>query len=196
MSATPTTPPQPGDTVQETTTYLHLPAYAAFRPALEPPLPPPAALVQHVTPPDTAFYRYLYDMVGRSYWWLDRRYWSDERLTHYLRQPTVTLLVLYVHGNPAGYIELLQESEEPGTEVAYFGLGAAYHGRGLGKYLLSVGVQRAFDDGATRVWLHTCNLDGQHALANYQARGFVPYRSITATVTLPPFPPDPFAPMV
>ena len=26
--------------------------------------------------------------------------------------------------------------------------------------------------GAQRVWLHTCNLDGPHALANYQKRGF------------------------
>ncbi len=26
----------------------------------------------------------------------------------------------------------------------------------------------------TRVWLHTCELDSAGALANYQARGFVP----------------------
>jgi ribosomal protein S18 acetylase RimI-like enzyme len=59
----------------------------------------------------------------------------------------------------------------------YFGLGPAYHGQGFGKHLLSVGVQQAFADGAERVWLHTCSLDGPYALANYQARGFVPYKT-------------------
>jgi hypothetical protein len=38
-------------------------------------------------------------------------------------------------------------------------------------------LQRAFDDGANRVWVHTCTLDGRHALANYQARGFTPYHT-------------------
>ena len=47
-----------------------------------------------------------------------------------------------------------------------------YMGRGLGKHLLSYGISRAWEMDADRVWLHTCNLDGPHALANYQKRGF------------------------
>jgi hypothetical protein len=43
--------------------------------------------------------------------------------------------------------------------------------------LLSVAVQRAWSQGAERVWLHTCSLDGPHALANYQARGFQIYQT-------------------
>jgi ribosomal protein S18 acetylase RimI-like enzyme len=130
--------------------------------------------------PSVPFYRFLYGAVGGDYTWTDRLKWSDERLAAHLARPAVSILVLYVRGTPAGYIELDRKPDEQGevgTEVAYFGLISAFHGRGLGKFLLSHGVARAFDDGAARVWLHTCTLDGPHALANYQARGFVPYKT-------------------
>jgi GNAT superfamily N-acetyltransferase len=77
-----------------------------------------------------------------------------------------------VNNEIAGYIELTNDGAGD-LEIAYFGLRPAFFGRGLGKYLLSYGVQRAWDSGAKRVWLHTCNLDGPAALANYLARGFV-----------------------
>jgi ribosomal protein S18 acetylase RimI-like enzyme len=157
-----------------TTTYLYLASRAAFRPAWS---ADPDLLVLEAREPLVAYYRFLYDAVGRDYAWIDRLAWSDERLLAHLRRPEVTLLVLHARGSPAGYIELDRAAAEPGTEIAYFGLLPAFHGRGLGKHLLSVGVTRAFDDGATRVWLHTCTLDGPHALANYLARGFVPYRT-------------------
>jgi ribosomal protein S18 acetylase RimI-like enzyme len=163
-------------TVTVTTTYLELPTRARFRPALS---DDPDLVVVEARAPLAAFYRFLYDAVGRDYAWLDRLAWSDERLTAHLARSAVSLDVLYWRGTPAGYIELDREAAEPGTEIAYFGLIPAFHGRGFGKHLLSLGVQRAFDDGAERVWLHTCTLDGPHALANYRARGFVSYRTET-----------------
>lgn len=160
--------------VEVITTYLEIPSRDAFRPS---PLDSREVQVMQAREPLPAFYRFLYSTVGRDYHWTDRLVWSDGRLHAYLSRPSVTLLVLYVRGTPAGYVELEREAAEPGTEVAYFGLFSAFHGRGLGKYLLSRGVQRAYDDGAERVWVHTCTLDGPHALANYRARGFVPYRT-------------------
>ena len=169
--------PEPtGPTVTVTTTYLHLPSRAHFRPAYS---NDPDLLLLAARAPLAAFYRFLYDAVGRNYAWVDRLSWSDAQLQSHLARPAVTLLVLYWRGTPAGYIELDREAAEPGTEIAYFGLIPAFHGRGFGKHLLSHGVQRAYDDGAERVWLHTCTLDGPYALANYQARGFVPYRTET-----------------
>ena len=85
--------------------------------------------------------------------------------------------MLYVLGTPAGYIELDAASDESGTEIKYLGIIPAFHGRGLGKHLLSAGVERAFRDGATRVWLSTRTTDGPHAIPNYEARGFVRYRT-------------------
>lgn len=163
-------------TVVVTTTYLEIRSPAQFRPTFS---ESSELLILQARHPLPDFYRFLYGTVGRDYHWVDRNRWSDERLAAYLERPTTTLLVLYLQGTPAGYVELDAASHEPGTEVAYFGLIPAFHGRGLGKHLLSFGVQRAFDDGAERVWVHTCTLDGPHALANYQARGFVPYRAET-----------------
>lgn len=163
-------------TVSVTTTYLHIPERSYFRPSFS---DGPDILILQAHAALPLFYRFLYNAVGQEYHWTDRNAWSDRELETYLARPTTTLLVLYVRGTPAGYVELNAASEEPGTEVAYFGLIPAFHGRGLGKHLLSVGVQRAFEDGAERVWVHTCSLDGPHALANYRARGFIPYRTTT-----------------
>lgn len=172
-------------TVSVTTTYLELPSREAFRPAVS---ADPELLVLPAREPLPAFYRFLYDAVGRNYAWLDRLDWSDERLLAHLSRPSVTLLVLYVRGTPAGYIELdaaPEDATETGTEVVYFGLLPHFHGRGLGKHLLSVGVAHAFDAGAARVWLHTCTLDGVHALANYRGRGFSPYKTTRHEETIP-----------
>lgn len=170
--------------VAVTTTYLHLPSRASFRPAF---IDDPEVLVLEAREPLVAFARFLYDAVGRDYHWTDRHAWSDDEYQAHLERPSVTLLVLYWRGTPAGYIELDAASTEPGTEVAYFGIIPRFHGRGLGKHLLSVGVQRAFEDGAERVWLHTCTLDGPYALANYQARGFIPYRTTSDERMLTPY---------
>lgn len=164
-------------TVEVTTTYLQLNSCAELRAAT---LDDPDLLVMEAHEPSVQFYRFLYDAVGRDFTWTDRLKWPDERLALHLARSAVSLLVLYVRGTPAGYIELDREPEEAGesgTEIAYFGLIPAFHGRGLGKYLLSFGAARAFDDGAARVWLHTCTLDGPHALANYRGRGFAPYKT-------------------
>lgn len=119
----------------------------------------------------------MYASVGSTFSWVDRLRWTDEELYAWLTRPDVTILVLYLDGTPAGYAELVSESDEPGTEVKYIGVFPEFHGRGLGKHLLTVAVQRAFDDGASRVWLSTRSTDGPHAIANYTARGFVAYRT-------------------
>ena len=47
---------------------------------------------------------------------------------------------------------------------------------GLGKHLLSYGIERAWEADIERLWLHTCNLDSPHALDNYLKRGFHIYK--------------------
>jgi GNAT superfamily N-acetyltransferase len=106
--------------------------------------------------------------------WRDRLLLPEAELEGILTDPGVSVDVLYCDGVPAGYVELARQGRD--TEVAYFGLRPVFLGRGLGKHLLSWGIQRAWDDGAGRVWVHTCNLDGPYALANYQKRGFQIYK--------------------
>ena len=124
--------------------------------------------VEHCPP---ALWRQLYTEVGRQYHWVDRLQWTDEEITHYLSDAALELWLLKEGDAPAGYFEL-RKHEDGAVEVAYFGLLPHAIGRGLGKYLLTRAVQRAWERGATRVWLHTSSLDHSSALPNYLARGF------------------------
>ncbi len=124
--------------------------------------------------PDVKFYRFLYRSVGESWRWRDRLVMTDAELEAALAQPGTTIHVLYVGGIPAGYVELVNQGQE--TELAYFGLRPAYQGMGLGKHLLSYGIERAWDANIRRLWLHTCNLDSPRALDNYVKRGFQVYK--------------------
>ena len=145
-----------------------------------------------------SFFRYLYEEVGRGYGWVDRLSWTDEAIARHLADPAVTLWVMTVANAPAGYFELRQEwhaepaadatrsmapravsaSDAGGSvEIAYFGLLPEFVGRSLGGHLLSVAVERAFESGARRIWLHTCTKDNPSALPNDLKRGFVPFRT-------------------
>ncbi len=154
------------------TTHLEMASRAAFRPAFSDDLR--GITIERMDTADVAFYRFLYAEVGGDWQWRDRLYLSDFELEDVLSSPSSDVFVLYVRGTPAGYVELAQHGSE--IEIAYFGLRKRFMGRGLGKHLLSYGIQQAWAKNPTRVWLHTCNLDGPHALENYLKRGFTAYR--------------------
>ena len=132
-----------------------------------------------------SFFRYLYAEVGRLYHWVDRLGWTDEEIRIYLSNPNISLWVMYVEGSPAGYFEL-SKSEDGSTEIAYFGLLQEFLGRGLGKHLLSETIERAWEGGAERVWLHTCTLDDPAAMPNYLKRGLTPFKQETYFTTISP----------
>lgn len=125
--------------------------------------------------PDLGFYKFLYRSVGEEWAWRDRLQIPNTQLRRILTSPRTQVYVMYVSGSPGGYVELYQHDDNS-VEIVYFGIRRAYMGRGLGKHLLSYGAARAWDMDASRVWLHTCNLDGPHALANYRKRGFRIYK--------------------
>jgi len=152
------------------TTYLEMTSAKQFKPSFN---QTDDIRVERMDTVDVNFYLYLYKSVGEKWRWRDRLQISRAELRRELDKSTTHVYVLYVHGAPAGYIELAQQGRS--IEVAYFGLREEYIGRGLGKHLLSCGIQEAWQMGASRVWLHTCNLDGPYALSNYQKRGFKVY---------------------
>lgn len=122
-----------------------------------------------------SFNRFLYRYVGAEWQWNDRIPWSDEEWARYVLREELRTFVAYVSGTPAGYYEL---EKQPGDEVeiAYFGLGPPFIGRGFGRYLLDHAIRTAWDWGASRVWVHTCTLDHPSALQNYQSRGMHIFR--------------------
>ena len=150
------------------TTYLEMTSPAHFAPAY---IQANDIEIVRMEMPDLGFYKFLYQSVGKEWAWRDRLQIPNAELRRILTSPRTQVYVMYVSGSPAGYVELYQHDDNA-VEIAYFGLRRDYMGRGLGKHLLSYGVARAWEMDAARVWLHTCNLDGPHALANYQKRGF------------------------
>jgi GNAT superfamily N-acetyltransferase len=134
-------------------------------------------------------YRALYHLVGAQWGWHDRDTWSDERLAAHLASPDVAVWVVRdAAGEPGGYFELVRWADGS-VEIAYFGVVERLHGRRVGAQLLTAATREAWALGATRVWLHTCTLDGPAALPNYLARGFTPYASETYEVDAPAPPP-------
>ena len=154
-------------------TYLELRDPAQLRPRR---VDDPAVIVLRVDDCDPSLWRFLYQEVGRAYHWVDRLPWTDSQIAAYLSDGSVTLFVLTVDNELAGYFEL-KRHEDDSVEVAYFGLLPPYYGRGLGAHLLTEAAEMAWTMRPTRVWLHTSTLDHPAALSNYLARGFTIVRS-------------------
>lgn len=164
-------------TVDVEVTTLEQTAASDIRPAR--PLPE-GARIEHATAASPGLVRWLYATVGGPWQWVDRLDWPRQQWADELAMPGSEVHIAYAEGTPAGYVQLGAVPDASGTavEIRYFGLMEWAIGRGLGGGLLTHGLERAWTLGerhalpAThRVWLHTCSLDGPHALANYQARG-------------------------
>jgi len=155
-----------------TITYLEMTARAGLRRARDPEAP---FIVTRAEVPSPELNRFFYKAVGAQWRWYERLTWDDAQWLQYLDRPEVQTWVGYFRGTPAGYFEL--ERNETSVQIAYFGLLLRFIGKGLGGALLTKAIECAWEMGANRVWVHTCDLDHPQALANYLARGMKLYRT-------------------
>jgi GNAT superfamily N-acetyltransferase len=171
-----------------TTWYLEIRTPGELRPKRS---PRTDLLLSRLDDPAPEVNRFFYTAVGGGWYWIDRLGWTWAKWMQYLSRAELETWVLSAGGLPAGYFEL---EKQPGddVEVAYFGLLERYTGQGLGGHLLTAAVERAWQWGARRVWLHTCSLDHPQALCNYQARGFRLYKEEVHAEDLPEEPPGPW----
>jgi GNAT superfamily N-acetyltransferase len=179
-----------------TTTYLQQLAPEEIRPAR---IPDVAVRITRIGRPAPEFCRFLYTAVGGDWYWTDRLPWTRQDWLDHLTRPLVETWVAVADGAPAGHVELTGSStvDESEVEIAYFGLLPGFLGLGLGGHLPTEGLALAWSladrwPGAPpvrRVWVHTCTLDGPAALANYQARGLVAFRSEEAETEVSDAPP-------
>jgi len=153
-------------------TYLEMTAPQQFQPSW---IDDSSMAIRRLNRVDLGFYLFLYKEVGWELHWRDRLLMPPEELYQALASPHTSIYVLFYDEIPAGYVELSRQGES--TEIAYFGLRQPYQGMGLGKHLLSFGIEQAWRDGAQRIYVHTCNLDGPHAMDNYLKRGFQVYHT-------------------
>ena len=175
--------------VELTTWYLEMLDPGQLRPKL---IQHPNLVIQQAELPCPEFSRFLYTSVGGDWYWYHRRAWAYDRWSEYLSRPELQTWVAYVSGTPAGYVEL-EAQPEGNVEIVYFGLLRQFIGQGLGGHLLTVGIEQAWAMNASRVWVHTCNLDGPYALKNYQSRGFTLYDTQLEVIELPEQLPGPWS---
>jgi GNAT superfamily N-acetyltransferase len=136
--------------------------------------------------------RFFYAAVGGQWFWLDRRPWTYAQWAQQLADTArVETWILAVRGVPAGYVEL-ERKPDGAIEIDYLGLLSGFIGNGLGAHLLTCACERAFEIGATKVLLNTCNLDHPKARSNYEARGFRAVRTETKRKEIPAHHPGPW----
>jgi len=153
------------------TTYLQMFA----RPERSVPPPREGLAIIHARKPTVAYYRFLYDAVGRDYGWTSRKKLSDGELAALLHDPRLEVHVLMVDGVPAGFAELDRRIEGE-IELVQFGLTAEFIGQGLGRYFLQWTIDKAWSYSPRRFWLHTDTEDHPAALPNYLKAGFAIFK--------------------
>ncbi|MGR6875126.1 GNAT family N-acetyltransferase [Pseudomonas sp. HK3] len=121
--------------------------------------------------------KFLYSYVGSPYSWTDKLSESDAQWQTYVDDPNLHTWVAHYKGAIAGYVEMQQQAQGD-VEIAYFGLTPEFVGKGMGGYFLTSALEQAWSlPNTKRVWLHTCSLDHPSAKTNYEARGFMHYKT-------------------
>ena len=115
--------------------------------------------------------KFFYKNIGKKHKWVDRLVWTENQWIDYVSNKNIKTYVFKFKNNLAGFFELIFHIEKNEVEIAYFGLLEEFQNKKLGSYLLSQAIQKSFNSGIERVWVHTCSLDHKNALNNYIARG-------------------------
>ena len=139
--------------------------------------PGPNFKINQVDPPDFQLNKFFYKQIGKKYRWIDRLAWGDKKWIEYVENPRVKTFVLKENSNLVGFYETVRDFDNGHSEIAYFGILEEYFGKKCGGYLLSEAIKKLFEDGISRVWLHTCSLDHKNAIKNYLARGMQIFKS-------------------
>ena len=133
--------------------------------------------VKLVDPPDFQLNKFFYKQVGKNHKWIDRLTWHENQWIDYINNPNVKTFILLDKINLVGFFEQITDQKKKECEIAYFGILEDYIGKKLGGYLLSEAINKSFEIGAKRIWVHTCSLDHKHALNNYLSRGMKIFKS-------------------
>jgi ribosomal protein S18 acetylase RimI-like enzyme len=120
--------------------------------------------------PSVAFYRDLYDRVGRPWLWFERRLLSDVALAEVLARPGHEIHVARHNGGREG--DLVGYFELQDDEISFFGLTPGYIGERIGPGLLDRAIERGLARGAAHLELNTNTLDHPRALETYRKAGF------------------------
>ena len=139
------------------------------------------AAVMRVPEIPLAYYRFLYDQVGRRWHWVDRLRLSDDKLRAILHDKRTEIAVLYVNGAPGGFYEFFRQDADM-VDFCHFGLMEHALGLGVGKWFLLQALYAAWAHEPKTVTVTTNNLDHPRAIQLYQMFGFSPVSTSDALV--------------
>ncbi len=126
----------------------------------------------HLTnPANFEINKFFYKQVGKKYQWIDRLTWTNNDWIKYTSNKNLKTYVLKQEDDFVGFFEIIFNTEINECEIAYLGILEEFFNKGCGGYLLSKAIEKSFDIGAERVWVHTCSLDHPNAIKNYISRG-------------------------
>lgn len=137
------------------------------------PLPAGYSL-QRVNSDDLDSYRALFRKIGEDLMWFSRLIMPGEKLAAILSHNQVESYALYKGETAIGILEL-DFRDMPNCELAFFGLAKEAIGNGLGRALMDIAIEKAWDKPINRFWVHTCHFDHPNALGFYRRSGFEPY---------------------
>jgi ribosomal protein S18 acetylase RimI-like enzyme len=126
--------------------------------------------------------KFFYKNIGKKHKWIDRLVWTEAQWIDYVSNKNIKTYVFKFKDDLAGFFELIYHVEKKEVEIAYFGILEEFQNKKLGSYLLSQAIQKSFNGGIDRVWVHTCSLDHKNALNNYIARGMRIFKTETVLV--------------
>lgn len=144
------------------------------RPVLAYTRPQHSGMLLRLDEPSVEFYRFLHRSAGSRRSAGRAAELSDEAVFEHLVAPAVEVFVLFLGGSPAGFFEI-DRAHETDVELVHVGLLPAFHGRGLGRYLVASAVETAWDDEPDRVWTSATADEDPRALLLYQWAGFVAF---------------------
>jgi ribosomal protein S18 acetylase RimI-like enzyme len=162
--------------VEEIITYLEMTTLSELRPSR----PAAGVTLEHVDS-TSPLIRPVQVRIGAPYAWPGASR-SDEEWAQWLSHPLRRYWLIKYETKIAGIADFeLQPGGE--VEITTFGLLPDYIGRGLGGHALTLAIGQAWGvepvgaETVRRIWLHTSTLDHPNALANYERRGFRPFRT-------------------
>jgi len=158
--------------IEVTITYLEMTSRDQLVPGR---LPPAQIALDRADATARALIRSTHNRIAAPHHWLSLG-WSEQRWSNLLVRPGVRCWIARVGADVIGLI-LMEKHSSGDVEITKFGLVPEWVGRGFGGHLLTLATRLAWGfDVVDRVWLATTSIDHPHALSNYRARGFRPFR--------------------
>lgn len=162
--------------MEEIVTYVEMTALSELRAS-----PPANGVTLERVDGTSPLIRSVQARIGEPYAWASASR-SDDDWAEWLSHPLRQYWFIKYETEIAGIADFeLRPGGE--VEITTFGLLPEYVGRGLGGYALTLVVRQAWEvepvgaESVWRIWLHTSTLDHPNALANYERRGFRPFRT-------------------